>query len=194
MTRFVVEMRFSEDSEQLARQRPAHRAYWERLAVGGVLVGGGLFAGEAGGMLLCEVTDEQELRGIIGADPYSVTGLLSAIRIREWHVMVGTENAAGVDEIPELLGLTTVGTAPSATLVRRIENEVRIVRSSFCQGEKPLTAHEHRIAGMMVGGKTNREIAAQFRVSTRAVELHITSMYRKLGINRRAQLAGALPS
>jgi len=55
-----------------------------------------------------------------------------------------------------------------------------------------LTPHEQRIASLIVGGKTNREIATQFHVSVRAVELHITSIYRKLGINRRAQLAGAL--
>ena len=57
---------------------------------------------------------------------------------------------------------------------------------------RQLTAHEQRIASLIVTGRTNREIAAQFRVTVRAVELHITSIYRKLGINRRAQLAGAL--
>ncbi len=45
---------------------------------------------------------------------------------------------------------------------------------------------------LIVDGRTNLEIATQFHVSVRAVELHITSIHRKLGINRRAQLAGAL--
>ena len=52
-----------------------------------------------------------------------------------------------------------------------------------------LTPHEERIAGMMLDGSTNWQIAERLKVSTRAVELHITRMYRKLGISRRAQLA-----
>ncbi len=58
--------------------------------------------------------------------------------------------------------------------------------------EPDLTPHEHRIARLVLDGKTNQEIARQFQVSSRAVELHLTSMYRKLGISRRAQLARAL--
>jgi DNA-binding NarL/FixJ family response regulator len=77
-------------------------------------------------------------------------------------------------------------------LVRSVQiREPRITRSAVVTGSA-LTAHENRIAALILGGKTNREIAAQFRVTVRAIELHITSIYRKLGINRRAQLAGAL--
>jgi DNA-binding CsgD family transcriptional regulator/uncharacterized protein YciI len=59
-------------------------------------------------------------------------------------------------------------------------------------GVDGLTAHEERIAGMMVDGLTNRRIAEALSVSTRAVELHITRIYLKLSIRRRAQLAPAL--
>lgn len=55
-----------------------------------------------------------------------------------------------------------------------------------------LTAHERRIATLMLDGMTNRQIAERFTVSTRAIELHITRIYRKLGIRRRAQLATVL--
>lgn len=55
-----------------------------------------------------------------------------------------------------------------------------------------LTAHERRIVTMMLDGLTNKQIAAYFTVSTRAVELHITRIYRKLGIRRRPQLASAI--
>ena len=37
-------------------------------------------------------------------------------------------------------------------------------------------------------GHTNRQIAREFNVSPRAIEFHLTSLYVKLGINRRAQL------
>ncbi|MFE1907320.1 LuxR C-terminal-related transcriptional regulator [Streptomyces gardneri] len=55
-----------------------------------------------------------------------------------------------------------------------------------------LTPHERRIATMMLDGLTNKQIAASFTVSTRAVELHITRIYRKLDIRRRAQLAAVI--
>ncbi|MBP2477120.1 DNA-binding CsgD family transcriptional regulator [Crossiella equi] len=57
-----------------------------------------------------------------------------------------------------------------------------------------LTPHELRIAEQVVQGRTNREIAEGFQVTSRAVEQHLTRIYRKLGIARRSQLAAALLS
>lgn len=57
-----------------------------------------------------------------------------------------------------------------------------------------LTPHELRIAEQVVQGRTNREIAQGFLVTSRAVEQHLTRIYRKLGIARRSQLAAALLS
>ncbi|MCO1576570.1 LuxR family transcriptional regulator [Crossiella sp. SN42] len=57
-----------------------------------------------------------------------------------------------------------------------------------------LTPHELRIAEQVVRGRTNREIAEGFLVTSRAVEQHLTRIYRKLGIARRSQLAAALLS
>ncbi|WP_096059133.1 ATP-binding protein [Carbonactinospora thermoautotrophica] len=59
-------------------------------------------------------------------------------------------------------------------------------------GPRALTAHEYRIAQLAAEGRTNREIAEAFFVTQRTVELHLTNVYRKLGITRRAQLATAL--
>lgn len=55
-----------------------------------------------------------------------------------------------------------------------------------------LTPHELRIAVMTVQGYTNVELAAHFGVVRRTIEFHLTNIYVKLGITRRAQLAGAL--
>jgi DNA-binding CsgD family transcriptional regulator/uncharacterized protein YciI len=190
MPRFVVEMVFETEAERLGEVRPAHRRYWEDLAARGVLLGGGLYTDESGGLMLCEAADDTALRRLVEGDPYMRAKLLRSVKIREWRVLVGGLNLpGGHDPEPRQLGFT-MASGPGS-LISRIENGPRITRAAMASA-RALTAHEQRIAALIVGGKTNREIATQFRVSVRAVELHITSIYRKLGINRRAQLAGAL--
>jgi len=55
-----------------------------------------------------------------------------------------------------------------------------------------LTAAELRVAQVVAGGATNREAAARLFVSVRTVELHLTSVYRKLGIRSRTELAARM--
>ncbi|SES14308.1 regulatory protein, luxR family [Lentzea xinjiangensis] len=55
-----------------------------------------------------------------------------------------------------------------------------------------LTPHEHRVAGLVLEGNSNDEIAHKLNVSRRTVEFHLTSIYRKLGVRRRTQLSAAL--
>ncbi|WP_237047985.1 LuxR C-terminal-related transcriptional regulator [Lentzea guizhouensis] len=42
---------------------------------------------------------------------------------------------------------------------------------------------------LALDGETNRAIATRFNVTQRAVELHLTRVYRKVGISRRVQLS-----
>jgi len=56
----------------------------------------------------------------------------------------------------------------------------------------PLTPHEYRVAGLVAAGNSNDEIAQKLNVSRRAIEFHLTNIYRKLGVRRRTQLSAAL--
>ncbi|WP_369217549.1 helix-turn-helix transcriptional regulator [Streptomyces flavofungini] len=55
-----------------------------------------------------------------------------------------------------------------------------------------LTGTERTVAGLVASGAGNREVAQSLFVTVRTVELHLTSVYRKLGVRRRADLGAAL--
>ncbi|MEU9118036.1 AAA family ATPase [Streptomyces sp. NPDC048483] len=57
-----------------------------------------------------------------------------------------------------------------------------------------LTSMERKVASLAAGGAGNRSIAQSLYVSVRTVEMHLTSVYRKLGIAERAQLDEVLRS
>jgi len=72
-----------------------------------------------------------------------------------------------------------------------------------CEGARPptllgapvvaaLTAREREIATLAASGLSSREIADRLVVSVRTVDNHLQRAYRKLGVTRRRQLAGAL--
>jgi DNA-binding NarL/FixJ family response regulator len=55
-----------------------------------------------------------------------------------------------------------------------------------------LTPSEQRVAELVAGGLSNKEIASQMFVTVRTVEAHLSNVYGKLGIRSRTQLARRL--
>jgi DNA-binding CsgD family transcriptional regulator len=75
-------------------------------------------------------------------------------------------------------------------LLAQIGRELPRVAAAQAGGE--LTATERRVADLITTGATNRDAAAALFVSVRTVETHVASVYRKLGVRNRTELA-ALP-
>jgi DNA-binding CsgD family transcriptional regulator len=55
-----------------------------------------------------------------------------------------------------------------------------------------LTAAERRVAALVAGGQTNREVAAALFLGERTVASHLTHIYAKLGVRSRTELARRL--
>ncbi len=79
----------------------------------------------------------------------------------------------------------TLWSAKTRRLLGRHEGEFRDVLSVLTPGER-------RVAELVAAGRTNREVADHLFVTVRAVEVHLTSTYRKLGVRSRTELAGKL--
>ena len=62
------------------------------------------------------------------------------------------------------------------------------------QSSLSLTEREQDIAALVVKGMTNREVAAELYISTKAVEYHLRNIYGKLGVSSRGELRASLTS
>jgi DNA-binding CsgD family transcriptional regulator len=65
-------------------------------------------------------------------------------------------------------------------------------RNLAFRGPGSLTPSERRVADLAAAGETNRAIAQQLYLSPKTVQVHLSSVYRKLEINARGALAAAL--
>ena len=93
-------------------------------------------------------------------------------------------------------GLDRAASCGAGALVARARDELRVAgarpRRERVSGPESLTAAERRVGELAAGGASNADIARSLVVSLRTVETHLTSVYRKLDIKRRDELAGVL--
>ncbi|MFJ6214796.1 LuxR C-terminal-related transcriptional regulator [Streptomyces sp. NPDC092296] len=187
---YTVERVIRADDRNAGRLREAHRAYWQHLAEQGILLGGGPRHDVRGDILVIEAPDEMALRRILRDDPYARERLVVETRTRAWEAVMGHVLPTGMERAVAGRPRSAAGPPPARG---RTPAPKRPTDGPEARAPRDfLTPHEQRIARMMLEGMTNQRIAERFDVSTRAVEQHITRIYRKLSIRCRAQLAQAL--
>jgi DNA-binding CsgD family transcriptional regulator len=157
-------------------------------ALGAALQAAGLVEGGAEGMALL-----QEAVEVLAGSPAKLeqakarTELGAALRR-------ANQRAKAREQLRRAVELATIcGASP---LAARAESELLATgarpRRIALSGVESLTPSERRVAELAAEGPTNREIAQTLFVTPKTVEVHLSSVYRKLGISSRSQLAGAL--
>lgn len=111
---------------------------------------------------------------------------------------------AALDDLEALLtraqqavsaAMRAAGASPAARVVKRFEAAAELAGSiakaltpkNAVRG--PLSPREREIAQLIAAGVPNKAIAQRLCVSLKTVEKHVTSIYERLGVHGRAQLA-----
>lgn len=102
----------------------------------------------------------------------------------------------GGEELVRQLELAATGTTVvDATMAgRAAASAARLERDEFWPGAHlGLTHRESEVLALLVGGRSNRAIAAQLVIGDETVKSHVRSLLRKLGVaDRTAAVAAAL--
>jgi DNA-binding CsgD family transcriptional regulator len=172
----------AEEDLELARTWGAPRALGAALRVAGLMEGAGR------GVALLEEAVE-----VLRASPARLEHAKARTELGAALRRLNRRSAAR-EQLRRAVELATIcGAAP---LAARAETELLATgarpRRIALSGVASLTPSERRVAEMAAQGPTNREIAQALFVTQRTVEVHLTSIYRKLAISSRSQLAGAL--
>jgi DNA-binding CsgD family transcriptional regulator len=174
--------RLAGEELELARGFGAPRALGVSKRAAGVIAGG-----DRGASLLREAIDAFE-RGDASLERARALADLGALLRRRNRRT----------EARELLreALDAAHRAGARPLAEQAETELRATgarpRRVVLTGLDSLTASERRIAELASQGLTNREIAQTLFITTRTVEGHLTSVFRKLMLDSRDELPAAL--
>jgi DNA-binding CsgD family transcriptional regulator len=175
-------LQFAQEELELARRWGAPRTLGVSLRALGLLRGGSegqALLGEAVAVLQDAQAQVEHARALVD--------LGAALR---------RGNRRGEAQTPLRHGLELAHRAGAAGLGRRAQDELAAMgtrpRKLVLTGVDALTASERRVARMAAEGMSNKELAQALFITVKAVEVHLSSAYRKLQISSRGQLAEAL--
>lgn len=89
-------------------------------------------------------------------------------------------------------------TSDAVALQHQIVQEYKMIKARprrySSSGWEATTPSERRVSARAATGMTNREIAKELFITPKTVELHLSNVYRKLGISTRRNLREKIPS
>jgi DNA-binding CsgD family transcriptional regulator len=174
--------RLTAEELELARTWGAPRT------LGAALRAAGLVEGGARGLEFLEEAVEVLTNSPAKLEQAKARTELGAARRRANHRSEAREQLRRAVELATICG--------ARPLAEHADTELRATgarpRRIALSGVESLTPSELRVAQMAAEGPTNREIAQVLFVTPKTVEIHLSSVYRKLGISSRSQLPAAL--
>ncbi len=174
--------RLAEEELELSRAFGAPRALGVAKRAAGIVAGG-----DRGETLLREAIDAFELGDAMLERARALADLGAMLRRRNRRTEAREVLGAALDAAHRMGAKRLADTA--RTELRATGARPRRV---VLTGLDSLTASERRIAELARGGLTNREIAQTLFITTRTVEGHLTSVFRKLRLESRDELPAAL--
>ena len=185
----LLQLGREDEARQLAAEEVEHARNWGApRALAGALRAAGLVEGGERGLALLE-----EAVGVVESSPAKLEHAKSRTELGA-ALRRANRRAEAREHLRQAVELATI--CGATALVERAERELLATgarpRRVALSGVASLTPSERRIAEMAAEGPTNREIAQTLFITQRTVEVHLTSIYRKLAITSRSQLAAAL--
>lgn len=94
--------------------------------------------------------------------------------------------SASLDEIRRAINTSPdAGVYLSPTIASRVIGSLWSDNGDGHEEPEPLTAREHDVLELLIRGLTARSIGHRLGISERTVDTHISSLYRRLGVNNR---------
>lgn len=162
----------------LAEELAAATAWGTRAAAGGAHLAAALTLGPA---------DSASAGHLVQA-----VGLLRGSGSHLRHATALVELAAAGDGDAAAGHLAEAGTLAARYRWRCVLGRLRELTGGDVSRLHGLSEAQRRVAKLAAAGTSNAGIAVKLEVTRRTVELHLTNVYRKLGIGGRRQLAEAL--
>lgn len=122
------------------------------------------------------------LRAQVETDLAGLLVLSPATTARAVRLLRSAESYAGRHDLHPLLGRVR----------RLLQHAGQVPRPARSEALALLTATEGRVALLAAEGRSNRQLAEELVVTVKAVEWHLSHVYRKLGIRSRRELGRAL--
>jgi DNA-binding NarL/FixJ family response regulator len=101
------------------------------------------------------------------------------------------DEAASVGELVQAIRTVLAGSvwAPRRVLSMFVDQAYRFPEQGVSQDRRPFTSREKEVLGMLVAGRSNKEIAAPLGIEERTVKAHVAKLLRKVGVSNRVILS-----
>jgi DNA-binding NarL/FixJ family response regulator len=101
------------------------------------------------------------------------------------------EESASSGELVQAIRIVLAGSvwAPRRVLATFVEQAYRSSEHGVSGVQRPITSREKQVLGMLVAGRSNKEIAAPLGIEERTVKAHVARLLRKVGVSNRVSLS-----